>query len=165
MPFTQSLQILLQQLNLVLQQLSDEAYKQPVPILSNASIGQHVRHVIELFQELAAGYDSGIVNYDKRKRDYILETNRQTAMAQLLAMPSQFAKPDCSLLLAGSFAVDGEAILVSTNYKREVLYNIEHTVHHMALIRVALNNCANIHLPEGFGIAASTQTHQQTCAQ
>ena len=34
----------------LLHQLSNEEYSKPCPQLSNASIGEHTRHIIELFQ-------------------------------------------------------------------------------------------------------------------
>ena len=37
------------QLNESLQQLSNDEYTQQCPTLFNATIGQHVRHIIELF--------------------------------------------------------------------------------------------------------------------
>src|SRR6476646_8340985 len=64
------------QLSATLDQLSQEQYVQPCQSLLNATIGQHVRHIIELFQCLENGYDEGLVNYEKRKRDVLIETNK-----------------------------------------------------------------------------------------
>ena len=58
------------QLSQTLSELKDDEYRQPSKVLLNATIGQHVRHIIELFQCLEKGYNDGIVNYEKRKRDY-----------------------------------------------------------------------------------------------
>jgi hypothetical protein len=57
------------QLTTTLDQLNRQQYSQPCLTLFNATIGQHVRHIIELFQCLENGYASGSVNYEKRKRD------------------------------------------------------------------------------------------------
>jgi hypothetical protein len=54
---------------------------------------------------------------------------------------------------------------VSTNYYREVIYNLEHTIHHMALIRVGINELGNIDLPKDFGVAPSTIKYKQLCVQ
>src|SRR5262245_33315117 len=64
-----------------LHQLSYEQYKQRSKTLFNATIGQHVRHIIELFVCLETGYESGLVNYEKRKRDVALETNKDFAQS------------------------------------------------------------------------------------
>ncbi len=66
----QPIQNVFVQLSESLHQLTDAEYSQPSNILFNASIGQHVRHIIELFLCLEKGYETGVVNYEKRKRDY-----------------------------------------------------------------------------------------------
>ena len=71
------------QLSESIRDLSNDEYTQPSNILFNATIGQHVRHVIELFQELLKGYESGRINYEKRKRDYAIETNKEVAIRLL----------------------------------------------------------------------------------
>jgi hypothetical protein len=58
-----------------------------------------------------------------------------------------------------------ESITISTNYYREIAYNLEHTIHHMALIRVGLNEVSGIQLPDDFGVASSTVKHRKQCAQ
>ena len=47
------------QLTESLNELTDAEYTQPCKALFNASIGQHVRHIIELFLCLEKGYETG----------------------------------------------------------------------------------------------------------
>ncbi len=154
------------QLSASIGQLTDAEYTQPSPTLFNATIGQHVRHIIELFIELEKGYESGVVNYEKRKRDYQIETDKTFAAAQLQKIYNSVDKPDKQLLLeAGYDEHSDELLTIQSNYYREVVYNLEHTVHHMALIRVGIANVSAIKLPEGFGVASSTIKYRKACAQ
>ena len=43
-----------------------EHYTKPSEILSKATIGQHVRHSIEMYQCLLLGYETGLIDYGKR---------------------------------------------------------------------------------------------------
>lgn len=154
------------QLNDSIDQLSNEQYIQPVQTLSNATIGQHVRHIIELFLCLETGYQNGTVNYEKRKRDYAIETNKALAVQLLHSIVAGLGKPNKTLILeAGYDDLSEDVVIIETNYLREVVYNLEHTVHHMALIRVGITTLSAITLPEGYGVAASTIKYRQACAQ
>ncbi|MES1250230.1 MAG: hypothetical protein ABUL46_06065, partial [Chitinophaga rupis] len=105
------------QLTQLLEQLSDEEYSMPVKALSGAAVGQHVRHVIESFQELEAGYPAGDVNYDLRKRDRRLETDRLFALRQINPLGSTLEKPDKPLKLHAAFDEGIEITLSSTYYR------------------------------------------------
>jgi hypothetical protein len=154
------------QLSESIHQLSDEQYKQLSNILFNATIGQHVRHIIELFICLNQGYETGIINYEKRKRDYRIETERKLAIELLHSIFATINKPDKNLMLEVSYDEhSNDTIVIHTNYYREIAYNLEHTVHHMALIRVGINEVAAIELPSGYGVASSTIKYSKTCAQ
>ncbi|QEC66038.1 DinB family protein [Panacibacter ginsenosidivorans] len=154
------------QLNDSIDQLTNEQYKTPVQTLSNATIGQHVRHIIELFICLENGYEKGLVNYEKRKRDYTIETNKDVAVQLMHSIVAGLGKPNKTLLLeAGYDDLSEDVVTIETNYLREVVYNLEHTVHHMALIRVGITTLAAIQLPEGYGVASSTIKYRQACAQ
>lgn len=154
------------QLNDSLLQLTDRQYTQPSRQLFNATIGQHVRHIIELFVALQKGYDSGVVNYEKRKRDLLIETDREFARELLLGIYKTLDRPDKVLQLEANYDEHSdELLLIETNYYREIVYNLEHTVHHMALIRVGINEVSGINVPKEFGVAASTIKHQKACAQ
>lgn len=154
------------QLTASLDQLTDEQYVRECQTLSGATIGKHVRHVIELFQSLQIGYEQGIINYDKRKRDTRIEHEKRLALSLLNEIRAGLNKKDKELSLESSYDEDStEMIFIKTNYNREIVYNLEHTIHHMALIRIGINEVSSIELPENFGVASSTVRYRQECAQ
>ena len=166
MQFYQAIKNVFAQLTDSLEQLTDEQYSQPSKILFKASIGQHVRHVIELFICLDQGYESGTVNYEKRKRDHRIETDRLLAIQLLQMIANNLDKADKELLLEASYDEQSDnTATVTTNYYREIIYNLEHTVHHMALIRVGVKEVSEVDLPESFGVASSTVKYRKACAQ
>ncbi|TMI95779.1 MAG: DinB family protein [Bacteroidetes bacterium] len=157
MQLQQTVKSVFVQLSESLHRLTDAQYIQPSKTLFNATIGQHVRHIIELFICLEKGYDAGIVNYEKRKRDLVIEADKDFANRLLQEIYANLEKPNKRLLLESNYDEhSAEALTVTTNYYREIIYNLEHTVHHMALIRVGINEVSAIEVPEGFGVASST---------
>jgi hypothetical protein len=154
------------QLSESINQLSEAEYVQPSAILFNATIGQHVRHIIELFQCLEKGYNEGVVNYEKRKRDYRIETDKGFAVDLLKEIYHTLEKPNRNIILEAEDYEDTiETVSIPSNYYREIAYNLEHTIHHMALIRVGINEVSTISLPAEFGVAYSTIKFRQQCAQ
>lgn len=147
----------------LLSQISDTDYSCPCHQLSNATIGEHTRHSIEMFQCLENQYEYGIVNYDIRKRDYLIQTNTDFAQKCILQILNQIEKPNKSLQLQQ--IIDGEEFLIDTNYNRELLYNLEHCIHHQALIKVAVIQSQTIKIDENFGVARSTIEYRKQCAQ
>jgi len=146
--------------------LSDTEYTTNRKSLFGATIGQHVRHIIELFTELENGYATGIVNYENRQRDYFIETNKELATQQLGSILQRLDKPSKNLVLHACYESDSDqSIEMSTNYYRELAYNLEHTVHHMALIRVGVTEVSEVTVETSFGIASATIKYRQSCVQ
>jgi len=143
------------QLEILVEQLSDEEYSMPIQSLSGATIGQHFRHVIECFEELDKGYFGGNINYDQRKRDHRLETNKRLALDKLALLGNALGRPDKPLMLHATLETEAKVSLSST-YNRELMHNLDHTVHHMALIKVGVAAFRNVLLPDSFGIAWAT---------
>lgn len=144
----------------VLQQLDDFSYKHPFPMLSNATIGEHTRHIIEMYELLVNSYESGIVNYDKRARNKTIETNRTFAIEQIENLLTTIEKPNKSLVIQqGTTKITLE---IATNYERELLYNLEHSIHHQALIKVALLQLQSVEIPENFGVAQATIVYRES---
>ena len=166
MQVVQSIGSVFKQLENSLGELSAKQYTQPSRILFNATIGQHVRHVIELFICLDKGYETGTVNYEKRKRDYRIETDIVFTRSLFEQVYALLSKPNKPLLLESIYDENSdEPVIIETNYYRELVYNLEHTVHHMALIRVGINEVSAILLPDTFGVASSTIKYREACAQ
>lgn len=147
----------------LLYRIGEADYTLRSAMLGEATIGQHIRHIIELVQCLVNGYDNGTVNYDARIRDIRIETDKHFAgwcIRQLLESTAQADKP-LQLITSGEPAVH-----ISTFYYRELLYNTEHAIHHMALIRVGLREMHLDIVDDHFGVAPSTvQYREKVCAQ
>jgi uncharacterized damage-inducible protein DinB len=151
---------ILNQLEELIANLSDDAFVKPSKVLSNSTIGQHLRHTLEFFNCLERGCTTGAVNYDKRAHDKQMETDRILALRTIERIKKFVSsiRADQSLHLeVGYNAGNEEPITVSTNYFRELIYTIEHAVHHMAIIKIGIMEVAPfIRLPTDFGVAAST---------
>lgn len=147
----------------VLMQIEIDIYSVSCSAIGGATIGQHTRHVIELFQCLLTGYVSGEVKYDKRNRDKEIEENLSFAIYQIQLIQKQLAKPDKKLFIEYEF--NENIVRIESNYFREVMYNLEHIIHHQALIKVGLNMLSTFELPNSFGVAPSTIKYRKECAQ
>lgn len=147
----------------LLNQLSDESYSKSCEALSNASIGEHTRHILEMFQCLEKSYDPGILNYDNRERNERIQTKTEFAIQCILEIKSALKTENKILFLEQM--IDGLTFRIQSNYYRELLYNLEHCIHHQALIKVAVLQYENISLNENFGVASSTIEYRNQCVQ
>lgn len=154
----------LQDLIDVLGQLNDDEFTFRFAELGNSTIGEHSRHVIEMFQCLVNGYDTSVVNYERRTRDLQLQTNLRFAIQTLQRISDDIEMPDKPLAVSYISSAEGE-LMIQSNFYRELLYNLEHCIHHQALIKVGLRHFENVSVSADFGIAASTIEYRSQCAQ
>lgn len=146
----------LKNLSNVLNSLENRIYTQPILGLDGNTIGSHARHIIEFVQCLVEQYPSGSINYDLRKRDLQIETSKDFAIQIMDDITVNLPIEDKILQLSFTNCEEKTAVC-STTYLREVLYNIEHCIHHQALIKVALIELNSTHLIDDcFGVAPST---------
>ncbi|MDF2552948.1 MAG: DinB family protein [Chryseobacterium sp.] len=154
------LDILTEQQN-ALRKISQEIYTLAIPSLDGATIGAHTRHSIEFLEILLNSYSTKVINYDERKRKLELEQNPEKAIEAISKIISKINLPNKNLILQQTI---GEThIEIPTNFYREMVYNIEHCIHHQALIKVAFNEIKMSHLlNKNFGIAPSTIQYRET---
>jgi hypothetical protein len=166
MTIQQSVQAIFQQLEDSLEQLTSEQYCKRIATLSGATVGQHVRHVIEMFVCLQDGYITGTVNYEKRKRDVAIESSNELAIQLMQNINSSLYSENKDLTLEAGFDENScELNQLPTNYFREIAYNLEHAIHHMALIKIGITEVSGIILPAGYGVASSTLKYRKTISQ
>ncbi len=166
MPLNQASDDILQQLNHLLDRLDDDDYRRQLPLLDGNTLGKHVRHIIEFYRCLLEGQATGIVDYDGRRHDPVPETDRRRAGDMLRHIGEELSRQDDTPLKL-RVRYDGDAVLNDTSFRRELVYNIEHAVHHMAILRMAVqHHFGHIDLPDTFGVARSTLRYRESqCAQ
>ncbi len=128
----------------------------------NASVGQHVRHTIEFYLCLFSGGDN--VNYDDRKRDLLLESSAEHAIVTINETIERLAQlqTDYPISLGADMpTASPDQLQVGSTLARELLYVVEHAIHHMALIRVLIKDAQpEFELEEAFGVAYSTLAYR-----
>ncbi len=160
----------LMQLKDLLECIHENDYNSQPEILSGASIGQHIRHILEFYLLLVSGSQSGIINYDSRKRDTRIETDRKFAIATMDGLVTAIDAIDESadVQFVANYTNDEiNSRQIKSSVGRELAYCIEHSIHHQAIIRaglIALDLKKLIN--EHFGVAYSTLRYRESiCAQ
>lgn len=156
---------ILSQLADLVDQIRESDFAKPAETLSYSTVGQHLRHTLEFFMCFEQGFDRGLINYDKRAHDKMIETDKFLALASIGRI-SDFINhlTDKPLKLEVGYDIDHETFLtIDTTATRELVYNIEHAVHHMAIMKIGIKEIAEyVKLSPDFGIAASTIRYKET---
>jgi hypothetical protein len=149
------------------QQLIDQAlalvaaHEAPAAPHYRGLAGAHLRHVIEHYEALVFPAACGVVDYDSRSRDRVLEGNPVLASERLFALhvnlgawtPLALSAP---VQVHGQTGTAGEfSFAVLSSIGRELAFLATHTVHHFALLAPYCRQ-HGIPTPADFGQAPST---------
>jgi len=153
------------QLKTFLQALPADIYAQPLDLLHQNSIGKHCRHILEGLEALLPAKEKQDINYEKRKRQLVYEIDERAFLQRMDELIETLVSYDLHRIIhvthepfPGQLAQEQ----LHTSIGRELLYNMEHMIHHMAIIRLAANSLGLQDLvPNNFGVAFSTVQHQQ----
>jgi len=154
----------------VLERLGVDDYARPVEVLDGSSLGMHYRHVIEFFgclfkTEVA---QEGVVKvcYDHRERDLRIERDLDYALGLSRGLVHRLRDGITQTRLELIIETDqGAPLAVETNLERELAYNLEHLVHHMALMRIGVKSLQpGFSISNHFGLADSTRRHRNLSA-
>lgn len=142
-------------------QFHPEDYQKPLDILHGNSIGKHVRHILEFFQCLMEAEICLVVDYDNRKRNLRLEAEPEFGLDTILLLKSAISRAEEKNLRLLVDYGKGKCE-AATTFFRELVYNIEHTVHHLAIIKIAVEkHFPHMEIGEHIGVAYSTQQFQK----
>lgn len=155
----------LEQAQELLEEVSDEGFTECRAPFFTSGIGDHLRHIIEHYQCFLAGFDSGAIDYDSRKRDRAISTSRAHADRVIGAVIEGLSRIDTadkavSVRLDGSSTHEDAEPWSQSTVRRELQYLQAHTVHHYALIAFILR-LQGQEPSASFGVAPSTLRHRR----
>jgi len=147
-----------------------EVYINPDHILSDATLGQHFRHIIEFYQCIVDIGEHRLICYDERKRDLRLEESIDFMVEKVNELADEIEKldTDSPIQTLSKFTSDPDEskVKISSSIGRELSYGFDHSIHHLAIIKIALNiNHPEIELPDSLGVAPSTLQYRESCAR
>jgi hypothetical protein len=102
------------------------------------------------------GYNCNSIDYINRNRDMQLETDLPFAINSISSLINNVIKVDKLVQLVTENANGNTGKTITTTYYREIVYNTEHTIHHLALIKVALYEMNLNIVDKNFGMAYAT---------
>ena len=157
--------ILRQQITL-LQDLDDATYRCDVAAMMMSSVGAHVRHNLDHYQRFFVGLDTGVVDYDARQREKVLEIDRLAALTATRSICGRLAELT-QVQGAANLRVccnrDQGTQQATSSVIRELDFLRSHTVHHYAIIAV-LCRIQNVAVAQNFGVAPSTLRYRAELA-
>jgi hypothetical protein len=153
---------------IIVEKITSEDFSKKIPVLSDSSIGQHLRHVLEFYLCLFSGIEKETVCYDERKRDLLLEIDKDHALDTISSIIKkiELIKTDNAITLQVSMSEKSDDFIkVNSTIYRELVYGFDHSIHHQALIKIGMKELNHDAPDENFGIAPSTIKYKKECAQ
>jgi len=152
----------LQFLSNLLLHISNEQYITKIVHLDGATIGEHTRHIIDLFTTMMEGYAKGEIDYAHRKRNLRLETDIQYAIQTIHQITATVELQDKRLVVLSDLENNSHSNQTDSTYFRELVYGTEHAIHHFALIKVALIELKQTLPDPNFGMAYATIKYRES---
>ncbi|MEO1261245.1 MAG: hypothetical protein AAFZ15_20750 [Bacteroidota bacterium] len=160
----QGTKLIIEQMVELLEKLSIQQYGQPLQLFNGSSIGQHFRHIYDCYNCLYQGIEYGRVDYAKRERDALIETDPNHATGKFTELLTGVGalNEDQSVNIVADFSSELNASrpVVTSTIARELMYAYDHAVHHLAMIKMGLKEiCPNVEVNKNLGVAPSTVKH------
>ncbi|MDV7103320.1 DinB family protein [Vibrio sp. TH_r3] len=129
-----------------------------------SSIGEHFRHILDMFFALAHFTQRGIIDYDLRRRGAPVESQLSVATEELKQVKTwletlSLQQLDTPVTMLSEATIQTQTICkVPSSLRRELLFVASHTVHHLAIIKIITKHCG-IKTDEQLGYAPATATY------
>ena len=138
---------------------SDEDFVAQPPGGVSGSIGAHVRHCLDHVDAVLEAAPGGMMTYDHRRRRTALEGCRHLAAAALRIAVARLDavrdRADVPIVLVSQVDRAGAQVRVASSLGRELVFALQHTIHHQAVVAVLLAD-RGVRVPPTFGYAPST---------
>tara|TARA_Y100000385_G_scaffold200493_1_gene207580 strand:+ start:460 stop:927 length:468 start_codon:yes stop_codon:yes gene_type:complete len=145
----------------LLKKITNQDYSTPIKHLNNSTIGQHYRHIIEFYLCYLKGLEDNHINFDSRERSIKLETNKTCCIETkntIIEKLSSKLNNQSAIIFEYNYTIENsQSAEMVSNTLRELLFCLDHSIHHQALIKVALIELGKEKIMgDNFGMAYST---------
>ncbi len=93
--------LILNSIESLIEQLNEEEYLRPLEVLSQNSLSQHIRHILEFYHEYILGLQRGEIDFDLRNRSRRLEEDRVFSSEFISILKKELVsdKENCSIVI------------------------------------------------------------------
>ncbi|MGX9416727.1 DinB family protein [Vibrio sp. WJH972] len=151
--------------------LTDEQYLWSAKPHVNSSIGEHFRHLLDLFHAVNVGMSESaknneplVIDYNLRRRGHIVETSREQALLELSqliqwleTLSEQELKTSVDVLTEVSI-IHTDMNLMTSTLEREITFAALHATHHYAMTKVT-TSLLDLNVSDDFGFAPATLSY------
>ncbi|MBL7827516.1 MAG: hypothetical protein JNJ57_12845 [Saprospiraceae bacterium] len=158
MQANQAIKDIVFQIEGLLEQIPSHDYRRPLSEFDGSTLGQHFRHILEFFQCLENGMESGAVDYASRKRNLLYEDNpalTSQAFSEFLDTLGRYT--DDHLMVVKAEFGGSDRPTYQSCLGRELLFIYDHAIHHLAIIKIGLRcHFPQIQIDKDLGVSPST---------
>ena len=153
--------VVLQQGAALLERLDNTQYNSTRGLPVRSGVGAHFRHCLEFYDNFLNGVAESRVDYQRRERDPLTETDRDFALTKIAATIDALENlpvhdgATALLVRVEDAAADSWC---QSSIGRELQSLLSHTIHHYALIALMLR-LNGVEPGAEFGVAPSTLTY------
>ena len=159
--------------------LTDEQYTRVPDEFVSSSIGQHFRHILDLYQAVlqptrlcgTGAEPPPVLDYDQRRRGSSIETCRQSAIDEMRAIRRELKRrasdPDQRVGVRTEVCLDtARPIALDSTLARELAFASCHATHHYALAAV-IAKLQGVKPDSTIGLAPATASYvrQSACSE
>ncbi|MBL4584236.1 MAG: DinB family protein [Pseudomonadales bacterium] len=143
--------------------LNDTQYTFRAQPWFDSSIGQHLRHIVDLYLALIVNTDGTTIDYDVRRRGAAIETNRKIGLQELRDINSWLNIVSCEnidkpIKIITEVSMNTQSTQqYDSSFGRELSFASSHLTHHLALMAV-IAKIAGKQVDPILGLAPSTAT-------
>ena len=151
-----------------LRRINKESYSNISAPNFSSSVGSHIRHIIDHYQSIISGLNSGLINYNERSRGNSVEREPEVAISKLNSIISWISniseeEMNRNIKLLTEISISTKKnVEVDSNVKRELIFAGSHAIHHYEIISQIAKNQQTIvnNMPlDTFGVAPATSSY------
>lgn len=153
----------LEQGNECLKSLSDDQYNWAAAPHVTSTIGEHFRHLLDLFHAINLA-NGKVIDYNFRRRGHTVEKSRETAIKEidhLIDWLEQMSRTELASpvnILTEVSMTETQTHSMASTLERELTFVALHANHHFAMAKVIIS-VLNLNVSESFGLAPNTLSY------